>query len=400
MTKLANRLNKIAPSPTVAVTAKANELKAEGKNIIGLGAGEPDFNTPQHIIDFAHKIMLEGKTKYAPPAGIAELKVAIVQKYKKDNNLNYEPAQINVGCGGKQTIFNLLAATLNEGDEVIIPAPYWVSYPDITSLFDGVPVTVDCGIENDFKITPDQLENAINDKTKWFILNSPSNPTGAAYSEAELKALGDVLEKHPHVLIMSDDIYEKVVYDGFVYKNIAEVCPHLFDRTVNLNGLSKAYCMTGWRVGYAAGPKEIISAMNMLNSQSTTSTSTISQWASVEALTADDSFIEKNNLEFKKRRDETLKLLNDIDGIVCNKPVGAFYLYPCIKDLIGKKTPNGVVINSDEDFVTYLLEEEGVACVHGAAFGLSPYFRISYATSLENLVEACKRIKKACEALI
>lgn len=400
MNKLANRLNKIAPSPTVAVTAKANELKAAGKNIIGLGAGEPDFNTPKHIIEFAHKSTVEGKTKYAPPAGIPELKNAIVEKYKRDNNLNYEPSQINVGCGGKQTIFNLLAATLNEGDEVIIPAPYWVSYPDITSLFDGVPVTVDCGIENNFKITPDQLENAITDKTKWFVLNSPSNPTGSAYNEEELKALGQVLLKYPHVLIMSDDIYEKVVYDDFVYKNIAEVNPELFDRTVNLNGLSKAYCMTGWRVGYAAGPKDIISAMNMLNSQSTTSTSTVSQWASVEALNGDDSFIAQNNLEFKKRRDETHKLLNNIEGIVCNKPVGAFYLYPCIKDLIGKKTPNGDIIKTDEDFVTYLLEDKGVACVHGDAFGLSPYFRISYATSLESLLDACERIKEACEALV
>ena len=395
MTILANRLSNIKPSPTVAVTTKANQLKAEGKDVIGLGAGEPDFDTPKHISEAGIQAIKDGKTRYAPPAGINELKQAIVAKFKRDNDLAYKPEQISVGVGGKQTIYNLFCATINEGDEVIIPAPYWVSYPDIVLLFGGKPVFVNCGLESNFKITPKQLEESITDKTKWLILNSPSNPTGAGYTEEELKSLGEVLKKHPNVHIMTDDIYEFLVYDGFKFKTIAQVVPELFERTVTLNGVSKAYCMTGWRVGYAGGPVHIIKAMNMLNSQSTSSTSTISQWAAVEALNGDHSFIEKNNAVFVKRRNFVVEKLNEIDGIECPTPDGAFYVYPSIKGLIGKSTPSGSKINTDEDFANYLLEAQGIAIVHGEAFGLSPYFRVSYATSDENLEKAMERIKKA-----
>ena len=383
----------------MAVSTKAAELKAAGKDVIGLGAGEPDFDTPDHIKQAAFEAINAGKTKYAPPAGIPELRKAVCDKLQRDNNLSYTPDQIQVGCGGKQTIYNALMASVNPGDEVIIPAPYWVSYPDIAMLCEGKPVIVNCGQESGFKITADQLRAAITPKTKWLILNSPSNPTGAGYSHDDLRALADVLLEHEHVWVMTDDMYEFLVYDGFEFWTIAQVEPKLQPRVLTLNGLSKAYCMTGWRVGYAAGDKDLIKAMNKLQSQSTTSTSTISQWAGVEALNGDHSFIASNNEVFVQRRDLVVSMLNQADGIDCLTPQGAFYVYPSIAGLIGRKTPAGKVIGTDEDFVTYLLEEEGVAAVHGAAFGLSPHFRISYATATELLEEACSRIQRACAAL-
>lgn len=396
---LAARLKLVKPSPTVAVTAKAAELKRAGHNVIGLGAGEPDFPTPPHIVDAAIAAMRTGKTKYTAPEGIIELREAISRKLKRDNNLDYAANQISVGCGGKQTIYNALMATLNPGDEVIVPAPYWVSYTDITSLAEGKPVVVSCSAESGFKMRPEQLERAITPKTKWIILNSPSNPTGTVYTSTELRALAEVLLKHPHVFIMTDDMYEFLVYDDAKFSTIAAVEPRLYDRTLTLNGLSKAYCMTGWRVGYAAGPLTIIKAMNMIQSQSTTATSTISQWAGVAALDGDHSFIAKNNAVFKERRDLVLSMLAQAPGITCTKPEGAFYVYPSCAGVIGKKTPQGKTLATDEDFVSYLLESEGVAVVQGAAFGLSPYFRISYATATELLEDACQRIQRACAAL-
>jgi len=399
MAFLADRLSAIKPSPTIAINTLSQELKAEGRDIIGLAAGEPDFDTPQNIKDAAIRAMAEGKTKYTAPAGILPLREAICEKLKADNGLTYTPAQISVGCGGKQTIYNALNATLNRGDEVIVPAPYWVSYTDITLLSDGVPVVVPCSAENGFKITPEQLEAAITPNTKWFMINSPCNPSGAAYTAAELKALGEVLKRHRHVWIMPDDMYEKIVYDGFEFATIAQVVPELYDRTLTLNGMSKAYCMTGWRVGYAAGPVELIKAMNMIQSQSTTSTSTISQWAAVEALVGPQDFIAEHNRIFKERRDLAVSMLNQAQGIECPTPTGAFYVYPSVAGMIGKKTPGGKTLANDEDVVTYLLESEGVAVVHGEAFGLSPYFRVSYATATDLLEEACIRIQRACAAL-
>ena len=399
MSFLADRLSAIKPSPTISINTLSQELKAAGRDIIGLAAGEPDFDTPQNIKDAAIRAMAEGKTKYAPPAGIPLLREAICEKLKSDNGLTYTPAQISVGCGGKQTIYNALNATLNRGDEVIVPAPYWVSYTDITLLSDGTPVVVDCPSESGFKITPERLEAAITPKTKWFMMNSPCNPTGTAYSVDELKALGEVLKRHEHVWIMPDDMYEKVVYDGFEFATIAQVVPELFERTLTLNGMSKAYCMTGWRVGYAAGPVELIKAMNMIQSQSTTSTSTISQWAAVEALVGPQDFIGEHNKIFQERRDLVVSMLNQAPGIECAMPTGAFYVYPSVAGLIGKTTPEGKMLNNDADVVTYFLETEGVAAVHGEAFGLSPYFRISYATATELLEEACIRIQRASAAL-
>ncbi len=399
MAFIADRLSRIKPSPTVAVSNKAAELKAAGEDVIGLGAGEPDFDTPEHIKQAAADAMAAGKTKYAPVAGVAELRRAICDKFKRDNDLTYTPDQITVNCGGKQSIYNAMMSTLNPGDEVIIPAPYWVSYPDITLLAEGEPVIVDCPESANFKLTPAMLEAAITPKTKWLILNSPSNPTGAAYTRGDLAALGEVLKKHPHVWVMSDDIYEFIIYDDFEFTTIAQVVPELYDRTLTLNGLSKAYCMTGWRVGYAAGSVELIKAMNKIQSQSTTSTSTISQWASVAALDGDHSFIAEHNKVFKERRDLVVSMLNQASGLTCATPEGAFYVYPSCAGLMGKKTPEGKAIETDEDFVTYLLESEGVAAVHGEAFGLSPYFRISYATSTEALEDACQRIQRACAAL-
>ncbi len=399
MAFIADRLSRIKPSPTVAVSNMAAEMKAAGKDVIGLGAGEPDFDTPEHIKQAAAAAMAAGKTKYAPVAGIPELRRAICDKLKRDNGLDYTPEQITVGCGGKQTIYNALMATLNPGDQVIIPAPYWVSYPDITLLAEGEPVIVDCPESENFKLTPAALEAAITPRTKWLILNSPSNPTGAAYTRADLKALADVLLKHSHVWVMTDDMYEFIVYDDFEFSTIAQVEPKLYDRTLTLNGLSKAYCMTGWRVGYAAGAVEVIRAMNKIQSQSTTSTSTISQWASVAALDGDHSFIARNNKVFRERRDLVVSMLNQATGLTCATPEGAFYVYPSCAGTIGRQTPDGKTIETDEDFVTYLLEAEGVAAVHGEAFGLSPHFRISYATSTEALEEACSRIQRACAAL-
>jgi aspartate aminotransferase len=399
MAFIADRLSRIKPSPTVAVAGKATELKAAGEDVIGLGAGEPDFDTPEHIKQAAADAMAAGKTKYAPVAGIPELRRAICDKFKRDNDLTYTPDQITVNCGGKQSIYNAMMASLNPGDEVIIPAPYWVSYPDITLLAEGEPVIVDCPENANFKLTPEILEAAITPKTKWLILNSPSNPTGAAYTRDDLAALGEVLKKHPHVWVMTDDMYEFIIYDDFEFTTIAQVVPELYDRTLTLNGLSKAYCMTGWRVGYAAGSVELIKAMNKIQSQSTTSTSTISQWASVAALDGDHSFIAEHNKVFKERRDLVVSMLNQASGLTCATPEGAFYVYPSCAGLMGKKTPEGKVIGTDEDFVTYLLESEGVAAVHGEAFGLSPHFRISYATSTDLLEDACQRIQRACAAL-
>ena len=399
MAFIADRLSRIKPSPTIAVSNKAAEMKAAGADVIGLGAGEPDFDTPEHIKQAAVQAMAAGKTKYAPVAGVAELRRAICDKFKRDNGLTYTPDQITVNCGGKQSIYNALMSTLNPGDEVIIPAPYWVSYPDITLLAEGEPVIVDCPESTNFKLTPDMLEAAITPKTKWLILNSPSNPTGAAYTRGELAALGEVLKKHPQVWVMSDDIYEFIIYDDFEFTTIAQVVPELYDRTLTLNGLSKAYCMTGWRVGYAAGSVELIKAMNKIQSQSTTSTSTISQWASVAALDGNHSFIAEHNKVFKERRDLVVSMLNQASGLTCATPEGAFYVYPSCAGAMGKKTPDGQRLETDEDFVTYLLESEGVAAVHGEAFGLSPYFRISYATSTEALEDACQRIQRACAAL-
>jgi aspartate aminotransferase len=399
MSFLAQRLSRIKPSPTVAANTKANELRRAGRDVIGLGAGEPDFDTPEHIKAAATQAMAEGKTKYAPPAGIPELREAICAKLKRDNELDYSPAQISVGAGGKQTIYNAIMATIDPGDEVIIPAPYWVSYPDITLLAEGEPVIVDCAEDNGFKLTPEQLEAAITPRAKWLILNSPSNPTGSCYTADELRALAEVILRHPNLWVMTDDMYEYIIYDGFKFTTIAQVEPRIYPRTLTLNGLSKAYCMTGWRVGYAAGDEKLIKAMNMLQSQSTTSASTITQWASVAALNGDQSFIADNVTVFKQRRDLVVSMLNQTNGLSCRMPEGAFYVYPSCAGVIGKTTPDGKTIANDEDFVMYLLEAEGVAAVHGAAFGLSPYFRISYAAATDVLEEACTRIQRACGAL-
>ncbi len=399
MAFIADRLSRIKPSPTIAVTTKAAELKAAGVDVIGLGAGEPDFDTPDNIKDAAKAALDAGKTKYTPVAGTPELRKAIVAKFKRENDLEYTIDEITVGCGGKQTLFNALFATLNPGDEVVIPAPYWVSYPDMALMAEGVPVVVECQEENDFKITASELEAAITPKTKWLVLNSPSNPTGAAYSRAELRAIANVLLKHENVWVMSDDMYEHLVYDGFEFTTIAQVEPKLKSRTLTCNGVSKSYAMTGWRLGYAAGPVELIKAINKVQSQSSTHTSSISQAASVEALNGPQDFLKERAAVFKERRDLVVKAMNECEGLTCKKPEGAFYVYPSCAGTIGKKTPDGKVIETDTDFVTYLLESEGVAAVQGSAFGLAPYFRISYATSTEALTEACARIKRACAAL-
>ncbi len=399
MSIIADRLSRIKPSPTIAVSTKAKELKAAGRDVIGLGAGEPDFDTPDFVKDGAIAAIKAGDTKYTAVDGTPALKDAIIAKFKRDNDLSYEANQITVGTGGKQVLYNALMASVNPGDEVIIPAPYWVSYPDMTLLAEGTPVPVDCPKENDFKLQPADLEAAITPKTKWLILNSPSNPTGGAYTKDEMKALTDVLMKHEHVWIMTDDMYEHIVYDGFEFCTPAQIEPGLYDRTLTINGVSKSYAMTGWRIGYAGGPAALIKAMAKVQSQSTSNPSSISQAAAVAALNGDQSFLQERNDAFKERRDAVVGMLNDAAGIECITPEGAFYVYPSCAGCIGKKTPDGKTIESDEDFVTYLLESEGVACVHGEAFGLSPYFRISYATSMENLKEACGRIQKACAAL-
>ncbi len=396
---LADSLSRIKPSPTIAVSQKARELKAAGRDVISLGAGEPDFDTPDNIKEAAIEAIRRGETKYTAVDGIPELKAAIVEKFRRDNGLEYETAQITVGNGGKQVLYNAFMATLNPGDEVIIPAPYWVSYPDMVLLAGGTPVIVETTLENNFKLTPEDLEKAITENTKWFLFNSPSNPSGAAYTRDELKALTEVLMKHPHVWVMSDDIYEHLVYDDFEFVTPAQVEPGLFERTLTVNGVAKAYAMTGWRIGYAGGPVELIRAMGKLQSQSTSNPCSISQWAAVEALNGPQDFIAESNRVYKARRDMVVKMLNAAEGITCPTPEGAFYVYPSIAGCIGKKTPDGKVIETDEDFVTALLEAEGVAAVHGAAFGTSPNFRVSYATSTEALEEACKRIQRFCAAL-
>ena len=399
MSFLSETLSRVKPSPTIAVTQKAQELKRAGNDVIGLGAGEPDFDTPQNIKDAAVAAIAAGKTKYTAPDGIPELKEAICAKFKRDNGLDYTPAQVSVGTGGKQILYNALMATMNEGDEVVIPAPYWVSYPDMVLLAGGTPVVAEASIQTNFKLTADQLEAAITPKTKWLIFNSPSNPTGAGYTREELKELTDVLMRHPHVWVMTDDMYEHLAYDGFEFCTPAEVEPALYDRTLTCNGVSKAYAMTGWRIGYAAGPEKLIAAMRKIQSQSTSNPCSISQWAAVEALNGTQDFLAPNNETFKRRRNMVVEMLNAADGIACPTPEGAFYVYPSIAGCIGKTTPAGTKIDNDETFATALLEEYGVAVVFGAAFGLSPNFRVSYATSDENLKEACTRIQTFCASL-
>ncbi|MEC7763872.1 MAG: pyridoxal phosphate-dependent aminotransferase [Pseudomonadota bacterium] len=399
MTILSATLDRVKPSPTIAVTTLAQELKAAGRDVIGLGAGEPDFDTPDNIKNAAKAAMDAGKTKYTAPDGMPELKQAICAKFARENGLTYQPNQISVGTGGKQILYNALMATLNPGDEVVIPAPYWVSYPDMVLLAGGEPVAVECGIDTAFKMTPEQLEAAITPKTKWLIFNSPSNPTGAGYTRDELKALTDVLMRHPHVWVMSDDMYEHLVFDDFEFFSPAQIEPGLYERTLTVNGVSKAYAMTGWRIGYGAGPKFLIDAMRKIQSQSTSNPCTVSQWAAVEALNGPQDFLAENAKIFQRRRDLVVRMLNDADGIECPTPEGAFYVYPSIAGCIGKTTPAGKVIGDDETFCKELLEATGVAVVFGAAFGVSPNFRVSYATSDEQLTTACARIQSFCASL-
>ena len=399
MSFIASRLKRIKPSMTVGINVKANALRAEGKDVLVLAAGEPDFDTPANIRKAAFDAMESGQTRYVPGKGTPVLQKAIQSKFIKDNNIEYSLDEIIVGVGGKHIIYNAMMATLNPNDEVIIPAPFWVSYPDIVLLAEGKPIIVECPESQNFKITANQLEKSITEKTKWLMLNSPSNPTGAVYSKSELKELAEVLLKYPHVLIMSDDIYEKIIYDNLEFGTLASIEPRLKERCLTLNGVSKAYCMTGWRLGYCGASKEIIAAMNKMQSQSNTSTSSISMAAAVEALEGSQEFIKEHNEAFVRRRDMVVSLLNQIEGINCLTPEGAFYVYPSCEGVIGKQTPDGNKIATDEDFMSYLLESEGIAGVHGAAFGLSPYFRLSYATSDEILKDACSRIKRACEKL-
>ena len=398
MSIVSNNLKRIKPSPTIAVTQKARELKASGKDIIGLGAGEPDFDTPDNIKQAAIKAIKSGDTKYTAVDGTQALKDAIAKKFKRENNLDYQIDQITVGAGGKHVIYNAMMATLNEGDEVIIPAPYWVSYPDIVLLAGGAPVILECNEKQEFKINPLELEKSVTKKTKWVILNSPSNPTGACYSEEDIKEIANVLKKHPHVYILSDDIYEHVTYERFKFFTIAQI-DDLKDRVLTMNGVSKAYSMTGWRIGYAAGPKEIIKAIAKIQSQSTTNPSSISQAAAVEALNGTQDFIKERAISFQERRDFVVKALNEIEGIECLNPEGAFYVFPSCKRLIGKKDSNGKELKTDTDFVQSLLENSGVAVVQGSAFGLEGFFRISYATSMENLKKAMEKISSFCNSL-
>lgn len=392
-------LGRIQPSPTLAVTARVNELKRQGIAVIGLGAGEPDFDTPDFVKDAAIEAIRAGQTKYTNVDGTHELKEAIAAKFARDNGLTYTPNQISVNVGGKHTLFNAFVATIDAGDEVIVPAPYWVSYPDVVQFAGGKPVFVAAGADQGYKITPEQLDAAITARTKWVILNSPSNPTGAGYTADELRALGAVLERHPHVWIFTDDMYEHIVYPGFDFATIASVCPNLYDRTLTVNGCSKAYAMTGWRIGFAGGDERLIKAMAKLQSQSTSNPCSIAQAAAVAALNGDQSFLAERNNAFQRRRDLVVAALNEIDGMTCPTPEGAFYVYPELSGLIGRTTPKGKRIDTDEDFVAYLLDEARVATVQGAAFGLSPAMRISYATSDDALKEACARIQEACKAL-
>ena len=399
MSLLADRLARVKPSATMGITALATELKAAGRNVIALSQGEPDFDTPENIREAGIAAIRNGETKYTVFDGRIELKQAIAAKFKRENGLDYETSQVTVSSGGKQVLYNAFVATLSPGDEVVIPAPYWVSYPEMVLLCDGEPVPVSCPQNNGFKMRPEDLDAAITPKTKWLILNSPSNPSGAAYTEADLRALADVLLQHPHVWVMTDDMYEHLVYDDFQYRTIAQIEPRLYERTLTVNGVSKAYCMTGWRIGYAGGPKQLIKAMGAVQSNSTANPCSISQAAAIEALNGPQDFIPRNNAKFKERRDLVVDALNRVPGLHCPRPEGAFYVYPSCAGLIGKKTPQGKTIETDEDFVRYLLESEGVAVVHGSAFGLAPHFRISYATSNEELEDACARIDRACRAL-
>ncbi len=396
---ISENLKRVKPSATLAVTQQARELKAKGVDVIGLGAGEPDFDTPDNIKDAAIAAIKAGKTKYTAVDGIPELKDAIAKKFERDNGLHYSADQISVAPGGKPILFNAFLATLNPGDEVLIPAPYWVSYPDIAILCGGAPKIIDTRIEDGFKLTAEALEAAITPKSKWLVLNSPSNPTGAAYSRAELEALGEVLLKHPHVWVLTDDMYEHLIYDDFEFYTIAQAVPGLYDRTLTMNGVSKAYAMTGWRIGYAAGPKDLIAAMRKVMSQSTSNPTSISQWAAVEALNGPQAFIAERNAVFKERRDLVVAMLNQTEGLACRTPEGAFYVYPDCAALIGRKTPDGVVIENDTVLASELLSAEAVAVVPGAAFGMSPAFRISYATSTELLTRACERIARFCASL-
>ena len=393
---LADSLSRIKPSATMAVADKARVLQAAGRDVIGLGAGEPDFDTPANIKQAAIKAIERGETKYTAVDGIPELKAAVARKFKRENDLDYKPSQISVGSGSKHVVYNALIATLNPGDEVIIPVPSWVSYPEMVLLAGGTPVEVTTTAEAGFKMAPEALSRAITPKTKWLILNSPSNPTGAAYTRDELKALSDVLVKHAHVFVLTDDIYEHLVYDDFQFATVAQVEPKLYDRTLTVNGVSKAYCMTGWRIGFAGGPEHLIKAMATVQSQSTSNPCSISQWASVEALDGPKDFIPKHNKVFKERRDLVVGMLNQAKGLNCSTPDGAFYVFPCCAGTIGKTAPSGKTITNDQDFVTELLEAEGVAVVQGSAFGLGPNFRISYATATSALEEACRRIQRFC----
>jgi aspartate aminotransferase len=399
MSFIAQRLARIKPSPTMAITAKAAELRAAGRDVIGLGAGEPDFDTPDNIKEAGIRAIRDGQTKYTNVDGMPALKAAIARKFKRDNGLDYGTDQISVGAGGKHVLYNALMATLDPGDEVVIPAPYWVSYPDMVLLAEGTPVIVAAEEADAFKLKPEALAAAITPKTKWFIFNSPSNPTGAAYSRDEIAALAEVLRPHENVHILSDDIYEHLVYDGFKFSTFAEAAPDLFARTLTMNGVSKGYAMTGWRIGFAGGDAALIKAMAKMQSQSTSNPTSISQIAAIEALDGPQDSIGERNETFRERRDLVVGMLNQARGITCHKPEGAFYVYPSCAGLIGKKTPDGKVIESSEDFAAYLLDGEGVAVVHGAAFGLDPFFRISYATSTETLTEACQRIQRAAASL-
>lgn len=392
-------LGRISPSPTLAITSRVMELKRAGVDVIGLGAGEPDFDTPDFVKEAAIQAIRDGKTKYTNVDGTPELKAAIAAKFARDNGLTYKADQISVNVGGKHTLFNAMVATIDAGDEVVIPAPYWVSYPDVVQFAGGVPVIVKAGPEQGYKLTPEALDAAITPKTKWVILNSPSNPTGAGYTADELKALGEVILRQPHVWVFADDMYEHIVYDGFRFATIAQVCPELYERTLTVNGCSKAYAMTGWRIGYAGGAPWLIKAIAKLQSQSTSNPCSVAQAAATAALTGDQSFLAERNLAFQARRDMVVAMLNEIDGMTCPTPEGAFYVYPSFAPLIGKTTPSGRLIDSDEAFVGYLLDDAKVAAVQGAAFGLSPAMRISYATSDALLKEACTRIQAACAAL-
>jgi aspartate aminotransferase len=392
-------LGRISPSPTLAITSRVMELKRAGVDVIGLGAGEPDFDTPDFVKEAAIQAIRDGKTKYTNVDGTPELKAAIAAKFARDNGLTYKADQISVNVGGKHTLFNAMVATIDAGDEVVIPAPYWVSYPDVVQFAGGVPVIVKAGPEQGYKLTPEALDAAITPKTKWVILNSPSNPTGAGYTADELKALGEVILRHPHVWVFADDMYEHIVYDGFRFATIAQVCPELYERTLTVNGCSKAYAMTGWRIGYAGGAPWLIKAIAKLQSQSTSNPCSVAQAAATAALTGDQSFLAERNQAFQARRDMVVAMLNEIEGMTCPTPEGAFYVYPSFAPLIGKSTPSGRLIDSDEAFVGYLLDDAKVAAVQGAAFGLSPAMRISYATSDALLREACTRIQTACAAL-